>query len=175
MLQVGLIGLGFISVEHVLGYVNCDDARIVAVCDTDAATAQAWQTKHRLEDATYYCNYQKMLANEDLDIVEILAPHHVHCEMVEASALAGVRGISVQKPMGVSLHEADRMIEVCRERSAMLRVYENAIFFPAYRKAKELMDEGLIGELISIRSHTAVGVRDGLARSDWPGFWSPES
>ena len=175
MLQVGLIGLGFISVEHVPGYVDCDDARIVAVCDTDAAAAKAWQAKHRLEHATYYADYHTMLANEDLDIVEVLTPHHLHCEMVEAAASAGIRGISVQKPMGVSLCEADRMIEVCRENSATLRVYENAVFFPVYLKAKELMNEGIIGELVTIRSHTTIGIRDGLPKSDWPRFWNPES
>jgi predicted dehydrogenase len=103
MLRVRLIGLGFINGEHVLGYVNRDDARIVAVCDTDGTASAVWQAKWRLESARNYLDYQQMLAGENLDIVEILTPHHLHCEMVEACARAGVRGISVQKPMGVSL------------------------------------------------------------------------
>ncbi len=173
MLRVGLIGLGFISVKHVLGYVDCDSASIVAVCDIDAAAAKDWLAKNRLGRARYYSDYHEMLANEDLDIVEVLTPHHLHREMVEAAA--GVAGVSVQKPMGVGLREADRMIEVCRENAVMLRVYENAVCYPVYVKAKELMNEGIIGELLSIRSHTAVGIRAGLARSDWPRFWGSES
>ena len=168
MLAVGFIGLGFISGEHVRGYFDQDGARIVAVCNSDAAAGAAWQAKWKLGEARNYVDYREMLAREDLDIVEVLTPHRLHCEMVEACAKAGVRGISVQKPMGLGLGQADRMIAACRENSAKLRVYENAIFHPVYAKAKSLLDEGIIGPPATIRSHTIVGVREGAGL---PPFW----
>ena len=64
------------------------------------------------------------------------------------------------------------MIQACRANGVKLRVYENALFYPIYCKAKELIDGGLIGELLTMRSCTMVGIRGGI---EWPSAWSASS
>ena len=173
MLKVGFVGLGFISDEHVLGYIDNEDARIVAVADVDAEKGRAWLRKWKLPyDVELYTNFEDMLQREALDILEILTPHYLHCPMVLKAAEASVKNISVQKPMGLNLREANRMIQACRAKGVKLRVYENALFYPIYRKAKELIDGGLIGELLTIRSCTMVGIRGDI---EWPSAWSASS
>ena len=173
MLKVGFVGLGFISDEHVLGYIDNEDARIVAVADVDAEKGRAWLRKWKLPyDVELYTNFEDMLQREALDILEILTPHYLHCPMVLKAAEASVKNISVQKPMGLNLREANRMIQACRAKGVKLRVYENALFYPIYRKAKELIDGGLIGELLTMRSCTMVGIRGGI---EWPSAWSASS
>ncbi len=173
MLRVGFVGLGFISDEHVLGYIDNEDARIVAVADVDAEKGRAWLRKWKLPyDVELYTNFEDMLQREALDILEILTPHNLHCPMVLKAAEASVKNISVQKPMGLNLREANRMIQACRAKGVKLRVYENALFYPIYRKAKELIDGGLIGELLTMRSCTMVGIRGGI---EWPSAWSASS
>ena len=173
MLKVGFVGLGFISDEHVLGYIDNEDARIVAVADVDAEKGRAWLRKWKLPyDVELYTNFEDMLQREALDILEILTPHNLHCPMVLKAAEASVKNISVQKPMGLNLSEANRMIQACRAKGVKLRVYENALFYPIYRKAKELIDGGLIGELLTMRSCTMVGIRGGI---EWPSAWSASS
>ena len=172
MIKAGFIGLGAISNEHILGYLDTDDAVVVAVCDTDAKVGARWLDKWGLPDVKFYTDYREMLRDETLDLVEVLAPHHLHCEMVQQCAMTDIRAVSVQKPMGRNLLEADRMIEVCRDNGVMLRVFENVIYYPVYRKAKEIIKSGLIGEPIYVRSHTIVGIREG---SVIPEFWSGDS
>ncbi len=172
MLKVGFIGLGAISHENVLGYLDSEDATIVAVCDRDEVTARQWLQKWKLPQAKFYQHHEEMLAQEELDIVEILTPHHLHCPQVIACAEARVRGISLQKPMGLDLRECDRMIGACHQNEVKLKVYENFVFYPVYLKAKELIAQGVIGELMSIRVNTMAGLKAG---APWPWCWAPDS
>jgi predicted dehydrogenase len=161
MLRVGLIGLGQISNENVLGYLNSPDAKIVAVCSLNKAGAKKWLKRWRLSGVRWYEDYRAMLGCENLDLVEVLTPHHLHCEQAIACANARVKGISLQKPMAITLSECERIIEACRQNGVILKVYENFVFYPVYIKAKELIQQGLIGDLVSIRINTMVGLRAG--------------
>lgn len=172
MLKVGFIGLGVISDENVLGYLDSEDAAIVAVCRRDEASARQWLKKWNLPHARFYKNYQDMLEKEELDIVEILAPHHLHCEAAVKCAEAKVKGISLQKPMAINLRECDQIMDACKKNNVKLKVYENFVFYPVYLKAKELIGQGLIGELMSIRVNTMGGIREGAT---WPWSWAPGS
>lgn len=173
MLRVGFVGLGFISHENVLGYLGSPDAKIVAVCDPDESRARQWLGTYELEDARYYRDDGDMLEHESLDIVEILTPHHLHYEQVMRCAQAGIRGISLQKPMAPRLVECKEMIDLCRRNGVVLKIYENYLFYPVYVRAKQMLDDGLLGDLISIRANTLSGKRDGaplpptLRRGSW--------
>ncbi len=171
-LRVGFVGLGHISHENVLGYLGHPDAEIVAVCSPTESKAREWLRRYELPDGRYYPDIQSMLERDTLDIVEILTPHFLHHEQVLACAEAGVKGVSVQKPMANRLGECQEMIDACRRAGSMLKVYENFVFYPVYLKAKELTDSGVLGDLISMRVNTMTGKRDG---SPWPWPFDPRS
>jgi len=95
-----------------------------------------------------------MIDHEDLDIVEILTPHHLHSPMTEYCAKAGVPGISVQKPLAHTILDCENMIQVCKKENVKLKLYENFRFYPIYLKAKELLNSGIIGELLNFRINT---------------------
>ncbi len=170
MLKAGLVGTGFISDEHVLGYRGCADAEIVAVCDLDLGRARGWLERWEMPAARAYDSVERMLDGETLDLVEILTPQTQHYAHVVQCAGAGVPFVSVQKPMAVGIAQCDRMIEACRASGTVLRLYENYVFYPVYHEAKRLLDDGIIGALTSVRIHTIGGVRDG---APWPHFWVP--
>lgn len=172
MLRVGFIGLGAISHENVLGYLNSPLAEIVAVCDISTENADAWLDRYGLTHARAYSDYVEMLRRENLDIVEILTPHHLHCEQAIECARAQVKGISLQKLMGITLDECQRIIDACKANSVVLKVYENFVFYPVYQRAKQLIKEGLIGELLSLRIHTITGI---AANSPMPWCFDPQS
>ena len=165
MLKVGFLGLGVISRENVLGYLGSEDAEIVAVSCLDQAEADTWLKEHDLAHVKYYEDYERMLEEEDLDIVEILTPNHLHHSHALRCAEMKVKAISLQKPMAKNLRECSEIIEVCRENGVKLKIYENFLFYPVYVKAKELIRQDLIGELISIRIHTMTGLKEG---GTWP-------
>jgi predicted dehydrogenase len=172
MLRVGFVGLGAISHEHVLGYLDNPDAEIVAVCCPDEYATRLWLQKWKLSRATHYNSLEAMLQNEDLDLVEILTPTFLHAPHAIACARAKVKGISLQKPMGLTLRECDEIIEECKRHGTTLKVCENYLFYPVFMKAKELVDQGVVGDLMSLRLYTAGGLREG---ADWPWWCNSQS
>jgi len=153
-IRVAIVGCGRISDLHILGYRDRDDARVVAVCDTNhrraRAKAQAWGV------ARVYTDYQQVLEDPEIDLVELLVPHDLHAPMTVAACRAG-KHVSVQKPMALSAAEADQMIEAARAAGVVLRVYENFVFYPPHVRAKEMIEAGEIGEPQMIRIHVSTG------------------
>ncbi len=156
MLRVGIIGCGDIANLNVLGYLRSQDTELVCVCDTDIKGAGEKLERWGLRTVKIYKDYKKMIDHEDLDIVEILTPHHLHYPMTEYCAKAGVPGISVQKPLAHTITDCEKMIQVCKQEEVKLKLYENFRFYPVFLKAKELLDQGIIGELLNFRINTIV-------------------
>jgi predicted dehydrogenase len=162
MLKVGIIGTGVIFDLNVLGYLESNDVKITCLCNRTVEKAKNKIKQFKInEDIHVYSDYKEMLDKEELDIVEILLPHHLHAEATIYAAQKGVKGISVQKPMALTLNEADTMIEACRNSGTILSIYENFIFEPRIMKAKELIDQDYIGDLASIRIKVAMGAKGG--------------
>ncbi len=161
-LKVGIIGTGVVFDLNILGYLNRQDIKITCLCNRTIEKAKTKIDKFNLNQNTrIYSDYKKMLDREDLDIIEILLPHHLHAEASIYAAQKGIKGISVQKPMALTLEEADRMIKACKNSSSILSIYENFIFAPHIVKAKELLKEGYIGDPSALRIKIAMGVKGG--------------
>ncbi len=153
-IRVAIVGCGRIADLHELGYRGREDARIVATCDRERklaeARARAWGV------AKVYTDYRQVLEDNEVDLVELLVPHHLHAEMTIAACRAG-KHVSVQKPMALTVAEADRMIAAAKEAGVTLRVYENFVFYPPHVLAKQMLDAGEIGEPQMIRLHVSTG------------------
>ncbi len=160
-LRVGFIGCGRISDLHALAYKDRPDAEIHVVCDTAEEVA-----RRRAEEwgAARWCtDYREVLADEAVEAVEILTPHHLHAEMTIAALEAG-KHVSLQKPMAMNLTEADAMIAAAQRSGKLFRVCENFRHYPPYVRALELIEGGAIGEPLSIR----VKVLSGALQGGWP-------
>lgn len=147
-LGVGIIGTGFISNLHAQAYLANDKARITAVCDIDIERA-----KKKAADwgaARYYTDHNELLRDNEVDLVEILTPHFLHKKIAIDAARAG-KHISVQKPMAFSPAECSEMISEAERARVKLKAFEHYVFYPPYVKAKQLIDEGAIGEPLSFR------------------------
>ena len=158
MLRVGFIGTGVIFDLNVLGYLHNEETEIVALCNRTVQKAKDKIKKFSLNDeVNVYSDYREMIKQENLDLLEILLPHHLHAQATIYAANQGVKVISVQKPMAMNLKEADNMIRACSDSGAILSIYENFIFAPHIKKAKELLDQDYIGDITSIRVKVAIG------------------
>jgi predicted dehydrogenase len=152
--RVGVVGCGRISDLHQLGYRGQTSGRIVAVCDTRRKRAREKAKAWGVEKM--YADYQELLEDPEVDLVELLVPHHLHAEMTVSACEAG-KHVSVQKPMALCAAEADRMIQAAEGAGVVLRIYENFRFYPPYVRAKEMIDGGEIGEPQMIRMHVGTG------------------
>jgi predicted dehydrogenase len=156
-IRVAIVGCGRISDLHQLGYRGRQDARIIAVCDTNQAHAKKKAKEWGVEKV--YSDYRQVLEDKDVDVVELLTPHHLHCPMTVQAAQAG-KHISVQKPMALSAAEADQMIAAAEKAGVILRVYETFVYYAPAMRAKEMIDTGEIGEVQTVRMHVNSGSGD---------------
>ena len=161
-LRVAFIGTGRISDLHALAYLDDERAELTAVCDRDIELARLRGERWGVPAHRIFSDYRDLLALDDIDLVEILLPHHLHFQATLDAAAAG-KHISVQKPMALSLAQADEMIAAARAAGVILKVYENFIFYPPVQRAKALIDNGEIGDLLSIR----IKSNSGISPNEW--------
>lgn len=159
-LKVAIVGCGRISGLHQLGYRNREDAKIVAVCDTNRALAKKCAKEWEVEKV--YTDYLDVLADKEVDAVELLTPHHLHCPMTVQAAEAG-KHISVQKPMALSAKEADLMIAAADKAGVKMRVYETFAYYAPAVKARQMIEAGEIGAIRAMRMH----INSGTGNSSW--------
>jgi predicted dehydrogenase len=152
--RVGIIGCGRIAALHVIGYLDHAHAKVVAVCDRDQVRAQecaaAWGASRA------YGDVEKLLADSEVNAVEILLPHHLHAEVAIAALRAG-KHVSLQKPPAFTLRDLEEIQETARSADRRFRVFENFSYYPPHTKAQELVAGGAIGEPLSVRIKTAAG------------------
>ncbi|MGW6199999.1 Gfo/Idh/MocA family protein [Kribbella sp. NPDC055110] len=149
MIKVGLIGAGGIASAHIKGYQqHADRIAVTAVADAVEETA-----KKRGEElgATAYTDYREMLANEELDAVDICLPHHLHRDAIVAAAEAG-KHILCEKPLCLSAEEAADVRKAVTESGVTLMCAHNQLFMPAVAKARELLQAGTIGTVYEVRT-----------------------
>lgn len=159
-IRVAIVGCGRISDLHQIGYRGRSDAKIVAVCDSNEACAREKAVAWEVEKV--YTDYHQVLEDKEVDVVELLTPHHLHCPMTIQAAQAG-KHISVQKPMALSAAEADEMIAAADKAGVILRVYETFVYYAPAMRAKEMIEAGEIGDIRAVRMH----VNSGSADTSW--------
>ena len=161
-LRAGIIGnTGHGNYGHQIdtAYEGLSSVEVVAVTDPDTAGREA--AAARTGANKLYADYREMLLAEDLDLVNV-CPRHVdhHAEMVIAAVEAGVRGILCEKPMAPTLAQADAMLVACQSAGTKMALAHRRA--SAYeQRGKQLVDEGLIGEVRIIRAHGKADHRSG--------------
>jgi predicted dehydrogenase len=155
VIRVGIIGCGRIADLHAAAYLSHPRATITAVCDPDEESRRVRGDAWGVPPDAQVSDYRELLARDDVDMVEVLVPHHLHLPVALAAMDAG-KHVSLQKPMALDLDEADQMIERAAESAVAFKVFENFVFYAPIQRAKDLIDAGAIGDVLSIRlkSHT---------------------
>lgn len=143
MIRLGIIGCGRISDLHLLGYKGRNDAKIVAVCDSDRDLAVRRREEWGADRV--YTDYKALLADKEIDAVEILTPQPLHEEMVLAAIEQG-KHIQLQKPMSIDRPSADRICKALGGYDKVFQVGDNYIQYPPFRFAKEIIESGTLGE-----------------------------
>ncbi|RJP16667.1 MAG: gfo/Idh/MocA family oxidoreductase [Candidatus Abyssobacteria bacterium SURF_5] len=155
--KIGVIGCGQISDLTVWGYLEDERVEIAAVCDSDKEKAETKAKQWRA--GKVYHDYRDLLQDKEVDAVEIITPHDLHCRMA-IDAARSKKHISVQKPMACTVAECRQMTDAAQEANVLLRVNDPYVFYPPIVKARELIDAGEIGPLAMIRVRTTVGSMD---------------
>ena len=148
-IKVGLIGGGGIAGAHIRGYLeHAERIGITAVADAVESTAVA---RGNELGATPYVDYRRMLETEDIDAVDICLPHHLHRDAIVAAAQAG-KHILCEKPLCLTVLQADEVQQAVSAAGVTLMCAHNQLYLPAVAKAKQSLDDGVLGTVYEVRT-----------------------
>jgi predicted dehydrogenase len=163
---VGIIGSRF-QAECIAGAVGMvqDEARVVAVASPTPGNAESLARRHGVP--AYHTDYREMLRDPAVELVSITAPNHLHARLTVECAEAG-KHVVCEKPLCVTLEEADEMIDACRRAGVLLLYAEELCFTPKYVKVKQMADEGAFGRVHLVKQSE----KHSGPHADW--FWDVE-
>ena len=170
---VGIIGWGFMGKTHAqalrslpLFYPGADfRAELRCVCAGHAENARAAAEALGVDGWTD--DYRALLAREDIDVVSVCTPNALHEEMVIAALEAG-KHVYVDKPLAVTAESADRIAEAAARAPGFTRMVFNNRYLPATLRARQLVEEGRIGEVLTFNARY---LHSGSIDPDKPMGW----
>ena len=149
MINVGVIGCGKIAqTRHLPEYAANADARIAAVYDFDKERAEQIAAQY---GARACQSYEQILNDPEIDAVSICVRNVDHCKLTVEALRAG-KHVLCEKPMAVTLAECEQMVQTARETGRYLMIGHNQRLTRAHAKAKELIDAGVIGKILTFRT-----------------------
>lgn len=161
-INIGQIGCGRIGRDHdMVGTMQHDAARMIAVCDLDKnrlvdgkKLVESYYAKKtgnaNYVDAKMYDDYREMLLNKDIDAVIISTPDHWHSQPAIEAALAG-KDVYLQKPTSLTIAEGRMLSDIIQKKGTVLQVGTQQRSSPQFRIAAELVRNGRIGKLHTVK------------------------
>ena len=151
-LKFGILGCGRISAKHIEALINNkEEAELVAVYDIieELAIDKKDQYESKIENSNVkvYTNYNDFLNDKDIDVVTIASISGYHAEHA-LDCLNHDKHILIEKPMALTLEDADKIIGLGKEKSKKVCVSHQNRFSPAIQKLRQAIDEGRFGKLI---------------------------
>lgn len=178
MIQVGLIGVGGMGRTHYDCYKNNPNARLAAICDRDPAKLRGdWSgislnldpgAKTDLVDLTgveTYADFDEMLANPDIDLIDICLPTPLHAAMTIKALRAG-KHVLCEKPMAMNGDECAQMEAAVAETGKQLMIGQCLHYWPQYVEAHRLIASGEYGRVLSAHFHRSADV-PGASYQGW--------
>jgi len=149
-LRVGIIGCGSISHAHVRGWNAIPNkARVVAVADVSERSAET--VSGLVGGARIFKDYRDLLASGEVDAVDVCLPHHLHRDAIVAAARAG-KNVMCEKPLCLTLAEAEEIRQAVESSGVTFMSAHNQVFLPTVAAAKELLQDGLLGQIYKVYS-----------------------
>lgn len=144
-LRVGIIGCGNVFPMHAASVVAREDAELVAVCDVKEDRADQ---KAELYQCRAYYDYLEMFEQENLDVIHIALPHHLHAPVTIEATKKGLH-VLTEKPMAIHYQDAVDMIEAANEADVTLGVIFQNRYNPGSQLIKKMIESGDLGAIKS--------------------------
>lgn len=148
-IRIGILGCGKIAqVRHIPEYADNPDCELRAFYNPSRQRAEDMAAKY---GGKVYDSAEELLADPEIDAVSVCAANYAHAELAIKALKAG-KHVLCEKPMATTIEDCEAMAEAARESGRFLMIGHNQRLAKAHVKAKELIDEGLIGSIISFRT-----------------------
>jgi predicted dehydrogenase len=165
MINVGVVGYGYWGPNVARNFNETPGARVVAISDADDGSlkraAQSYPEIRMAKDC------QDLVTASDIDVIAIVTPVSSHFEIAKA-ALSNGKHIFIEKPFTASVAQAEQLIELADKKRLKIMVDHTFLFTGAVKKIKELIDDGVLGDLYYFDS---IRVNLGLFQKDVNVVW----
>ncbi len=149
MLKIGIIGCGKIAqVRHIPEYAENPYTELAGFYDFVYERAEELAEKY---GGTAYHSVDELLADEEIAAVSVCTANNAHAEITEKALKAG-KHVLCEKPMAVSLEDCEEMVREAEASGKVLMIGQNQRLTKAHKKAKELIESGAIGDIVSFRT-----------------------
>lgn len=143
MVNVAIVGAGFIAKVHAEAYKKISNAKIVSISDASEEKGSLFANQYGCK---YYLNFEEMIGNEEIDVVDICLPTFLHKEYIEKSFLYD-KDVFCEKPVTLNLNMLDEIIDASNRSGRNLFVGQVLRFWEEYIEAKRMYDNNEFGEI----------------------------
>ena len=154
-IKVGVIGTGFIGPAHIEALRRLGFVEVVALADVDQETADEKAGQLFVEKG--YGDYRDLFADNEISVVHICTPNHLHYPMVKEALLAG-KHVICEKPLAMTTKEGEELIELAKEKGLVNAVHYNLRYYPLVQEAKAMVERGDLGKILAV---------NGSYQQDW--------
>jgi predicted dehydrogenase len=169
MINVGVVGMGFMGVTHIKAYCQIKEARVAAICDAvrlpldgdlsriiggNLPTGEPLRLD--MNQVRAYQDLSDLLNNPGIDLVDICTPTPLHAPMVKA-ALASGKHVVCEKPLARHSHLAREMVQAAATAQGFLMPAMCIRFWPEWLWVKQAMDQGAYGRVLAARFRRVSG------------------
>ncbi len=170
--KLGLVGLGGMGRSHLKRLLELEEIELVGIADVNQAAVEAVSAEQRVPGFT---SHVALMEESGAEAVLIAVPHPFHAPIAIDAAQRGLHVLS-EKPIAVTVSEADQMIEACRKAGVLLGVNFQRRLEAANRKVKEIIDSGTLGEIYEFEMISTAWYRlqSYYDQGAWRGTWKGE-
>lgn len=162
-MNVLVLGAGTMGSVHAQAYAAMPDVQLLGIVDADLARANALASQL---NTRAFASFEAVLADEHVEVVDICLPTNLHKAYILQAAEAKIHVIS-EKPITLSLADARECIDACEAAGVRFFVGQVVRFFPEYRQMLELVQEGSLGEIGTVRA-----LRGGAYPRGWNNWYA---
>lgn len=176
MVRIGIAGIGFMGVTHYKAAQQITGGRVEAIFTRDPGKLQGDWTNVRgnfggaggvqdLSGVRKHDELEKIINDPEIDLLDICLPSYMHREVTLAALKAG-KHVLVEKPIALSVEDADAMVAAAQQAGRALMVGQVLRFFPEFAYVKQVMDSGEYGVLAGLHLKRVIS-RPNWSRDDW--------
>jgi len=142
-IRFGLIGFGAWGKHHADAIQKTADAQLIAIAARSEESASVARESYPQAEA--YTDYRRLLDRDDIDVIDIVLPSHMHHEVASAALESG-RHVLLEKPMCLSLADCDDLIAIAKHKKVQLAIGHELRLSSLWGGVKQLIDDGFVGD-----------------------------
>lgn len=169
--NIAILGCGKVAHLHAKAVQNLNNAKLAGVWSRTTKTAENFAAQYNIP---FYTEIEKLVKQEEINLVIVCTPHPFHLEPVLEAAAAGAN-VLVEKPLASTLEDSDKIIEACKKAGVKLGVISQRRWYKPVKRVKDAIDAGKIGKPI-FGTINMLGWRDKeyYDADEWRGTWKLE-